>query len=137
MISHEQITQSLTFSPVLGESPRCQAVQTSDGTVRLTVHFPEDSRRGVPMEMRFSLPVCGYHYLWHPTVGRDRRIHNVWEDTIPTMTSVSAPVFSLLDAQGESVFALALSETKKPLDWCLGVEEETAHFVCGIQFPAD
>ena len=137
MISYQEILKNLTFSPFEDGSLRWHAVQISDGTMRLSVHLPQDDRRKEPIEMRFSLPVCGFHFLWHPTVGRDRRPHNVWEDTIPTMTSVSAPVFSLLNAQGESVFALALSETKKPLDWCLGVEEETAHFVCGIQFPAD
>ena len=89
------------------------------------------------LELGFSLPQRGIAHMWHPACGPDRGLRADWMGPIDTMTSISAPVFCLLGASGESRCTFALSELRQRVRWYVGLREENACLVCRARIPAE
>lgn len=131
------IRKTLFFSSPEQWDFQYDLIHAGNGTWRFKFQVSPRQETPTDWEIGFHLPGPGVQYFWYPNAGRDLRLRNVWEEDIPTMTSVGAPVFCLLDCNGENRLTITASETKKPLFWCIGEEEESAGFVVRVRYPAD
>ncbi|MDD6033151.1 MAG: alpha-galactosidase [Oscillospiraceae bacterium] len=123
------------------EGLNVQGAGSGEGNV-LTFRFQweEQSRAAAkePMlELRWSIPVVGLHFMWHPAAGSSRKLRVDWMGDIATMTAVSAPVMSFYSEDGVNACTIALSETQKEVRWNMGVHEEDGTLLCRIRIPLD
>ena len=75
------------------------------------------------MIIELSFPCIDMEFAWQPTCLMNRNLNM----TFYSMLTASAPVLAYCNNKGNSVFALALSETKKRVDFSFNIVEETAY----------
>jgi alpha-galactosidase len=87
--------------------------------------------------LQWRHPSREIHATWTPSSGYGKGLRADWDQPYISRAASSAPVVCLHGQDGTNRLTFALSEIREPLKLTAGIHEETADFLCRVDFFAE